>query len=34
MDLYAIVHALLCHPIGHAPELKALPLRILMAVQW
>ncbi len=34
MDLYAIVHALLCHPIGIAPQLKAIPLRILMSVPW
>jgi hypothetical protein len=34
MDLYTIVHALLCYPIGHAPTLKAIPLHILMAVPW
>ncbi|MBF6301184.1 hypothetical protein IU459_27100 [Nocardia amamiensis] len=30
----AAVDSLLHHPIGHAPMLKAIPLRILMAVQW
>lgn len=34
MDLYAIVHALLCYPIGHLTVLKAIPLHILMAVPW
>lgn len=32
--LSAVVHSLLCHPIGYTPELKAIPLRILMAVEW
>ncbi len=35
MDLlYTLVHDLLCHPIGHMPTLKAIPLHILMAVPW
>lgn len=33
MDLTAILHALLC-PMHDGPALKAIPLRILMAVQW
>jgi hypothetical protein len=24
----------LCNPIGHVPQLKAIPLRILMSVEW
>lgn len=30
----AAVDSLLCHPIGQAPVLKALPLHILTAVDW
>lgn len=33
MDLPATLHALLC-PMHDGPVLKAIPLRILIAVQW